>query len=246
MLDLRIFKRTMDIEEVLPDFLELTSANIRAGMPIDQALWFSVRPRFGVLAKEIETVAKETISGEQLEAALMKFTSKYSSTVLDRSINLLIEGMTAGGELGYLLNRIANNIQESRTIRKEMAANVTTYAIFITFASIVAAPALFALSGQLLLIVTNILGKLSTASGSGASVGMSISPQGVKITFADFQMFSILTLSITALFSAILVAIIRKGDVRSGLSYIPTYIAISMIVYWIANKILSSALSGFF
>lgn len=246
MIDLRIFKRTMDIEEVLPDFLELTSANIRAGMPIDQALWFAVRPRFGVLAKEIETVAKETMSGEDLEVALMKFTAKYDSTVLDRSINLLIEGMTAGGELGYLLNRIANNIQESRMIKKEMSANVLTYVIFITFASIVAAPVLFALSGQLLLIVGGIIKKMALVSGSGATTGVSISPQGASISFAEFQQFSIVLLAITAFFSSLIVAIIKKGDIKPGLSYIPRYLAVSMIIYWIADKILGKALGGFF
>src|SRR3989344_967273 len=57
VIDLKIFRRKLDIEEVLPDFLQLTSSNIKSGMTIDRALWYSVRPRFGVLAKEIETVA---------------------------------------------------------------------------------------------------------------------------------------------------------------------------------------------
>ena len=42
---------------VLADFLGLTSSNISAGMPIDRALWFAVRPKFGILAREIEEVA---------------------------------------------------------------------------------------------------------------------------------------------------------------------------------------------
>lgn len=246
MLDLRIFKRTMDIEEVLPDFLELTSANIRAGMPIDQALWFAVRPRFGVLAKEIETVAKETMSGEDLEVALLRFTNKYESGVLDRSVNLLIEGMTAGGELGYLLNRIANNIQESRTIKKEMSANVTTYVIFITFASIVAAPVLFALSGQLLVIVSGIIAKMSLASSGGSTTGIAVSAAGSGVSFADFKMFSIGLLCITALFSSLIVAIIKKGDIKPGLSYIPRFIVVSMVVYWLASKVLASTLGSMF
>ncbi len=246
MIDFKIFRRTQDIEDVLPDFLELTSANIRAGMPIDQALWFSVRPRFGVLAKEIETVAKETLSGEDLEVALMKFTAKYNSGVLDRSINLLIEGMRAGGELGYLLNRISNNIQESRTIKKEMSANVTTYVIFISFAAIVAAPVLFALSGQLLVIVSGLIKRMASASGGGATTGVALNPGGVSISFADFQIFSIALLLITAFFSSLIIAIIRKGDIKPGLSYIPRFMIISMVVFWIATKIIGSALGGFF
>src|SRR3989338_8223462 len=44
-VDLRIYKRKLDVEEVLPDFLQLTASNINAGMTIDRALWYAVRPR---------------------------------------------------------------------------------------------------------------------------------------------------------------------------------------------------------
>ncbi|MBU0460948.1 MAG: type II secretion system F family protein, partial [Nanoarchaeota archaeon] len=107
VVDLRIYTRKVQIEEVLPDFLQLTSANVRAGMPIDKALWFAVRPRFGVLAKEMEEVAKRTFVGEELEVALKEFSTRYDSLVLKRSIYMLIEGLKAGGEVGEILNRIA-------------------------------------------------------------------------------------------------------------------------------------------
>ena len=77
--------------ELLTRLMKLTSANISAGMPIDQALWFAVRPKFGVLAKEIEEVAKSTIAGADLQTALIDFTKKYNSKILKRSINLIIE-----------------------------------------------------------------------------------------------------------------------------------------------------------
>ncbi|RME31243.1 hypothetical protein D6789_03365, partial [Candidatus Woesearchaeota archaeon] len=69
-LDLRMYRRTQQLEEVLPDFLQLASANISAGMPVDRALWLAVRPNFGVLAKEIEEVARATLAGEELEQSL--------------------------------------------------------------------------------------------------------------------------------------------------------------------------------
>ena len=75
-LDIRIYQRVRELEEVLPDFLQLASANISAGMPIDRALWFAVRPNFGVLAKEIEEIAKATLAGEELNESLTHFTEK--------------------------------------------------------------------------------------------------------------------------------------------------------------------------
>jgi len=72
VVDLKIFKRKIDIEDVLPDYLQLTASNIKAGMTIDRALWYAVRPRFGVLAKEIETVAKETMGGGRSKNCVAK------------------------------------------------------------------------------------------------------------------------------------------------------------------------------
>ena len=171
-VDLRIYKRTIDLEEVLPDFLQLAASNINAGMTIDKALWYAVRPRFGVLAKEIESIAKDTMGGADLKVALEKFASRYDSLILSRSISMLNEGIEAGGKIGELLNRIAIDIQEQKALLKDMYANLTTYVIFITFATIIAGPFLFAMSGVLIQVVLklgNVLGSTSTVSGSTAS-----------------------------------------------------------------------------
>jgi Flp pilus assembly protein TadB len=246
-LDLRIYRRRQQIEEVLPDFLQLTSSNISAGMPIDRALWFAVRPRFGILAKEIEEVAKKTVAGEDLSAALKAFSDKYDSPVLSRSINLLLEGLAAGGEMAELLNKIAVNIQELKIMKKEMAASVMTYVIFITFAAILAAPFLFALATQLLIIITKIMGSLGeNATGGGGGGMLSMSFNASAISIKDFKIFCMVMLSITAAMSAAIIATIRKGTIKEGFKNIPIYIAISLTLYLIANSMLGSMLGGFF
>jgi pilus assembly protein TadC len=244
-VDLKIFRRKVDIEEVLPDFLQLAASNINAGMTIDRALWYAVRPRFGVLAKEIEIVAKETMGGVDLKTALDRFASRYDSIVLKRSISMLNEGVEAGGKIGDLLNRIATNIQEQRAMLKEMSANVTTYVIFITFATVVAAPFLFALSQVLIEVVKNLGSALGSSSSVAGGVGLSISFSGTGVTESDFRIFAIVSLIITSLFSAMMISTIKKGNIKSGVRYIPIFIFISLTLYFIAQG-LSSKLLGFF
>ena len=235
--DIRIFKRRIGIEDVLADFLQLTSANIRAGMPIDRALWYAVRPQFGVLASEIEMVAKETMSGEDLEEALKRFSEKYDSLMLRRSINLLIEGIAAGGEIGDLLTKISIDIQESRTMKKELSANVTTYVIFISFATIVAAPLLFALSSHLLFIVSNLMLKLDVPSGiTTFSINFSGGP---GISIKDFRIFAITCLVITSYFSSVIIATIKKGEIKAGVKYIPMFIVSTIVLFLIFSLVIS-------
>ena len=241
-VDLKIYKRKKEIEEVLPDFLQLAAANISAGMTIDRALWFAVRPRFGVLAKEIEIVVKSTLIGENLNTALLRFSKKYDSVMLQRSINLLLEGLNAGGNVAPLLNKIAINIQETKILKKEMAANVMTYVIFISFAAVGAAPFLFALSTELIVIMQSIMGNIDLGDSGGAM--FSIDAEGLNL--AEFKIFIYLSMAVTSTFSAIIVSIIKKGNVKDGLQYIPTFIAISYFLYTVAFWMLSSAMGGMF
>jgi len=245
-LDLRIHQRKSMIEAVFPDFLQLASANIRAGMPLDRALWFAVRPQFGILAHEIEEVAKETLSGTDLEVALQNFADKYDSAMVGRAMTLLIEGMSSGGEVGELLSKIALNIQQSQILRKEMSADVVSYSMFIGIATILAAPFLFALSGQLLIILKGILSTVA-ASGGGASGGggAGFTFTEISLSAEDFNRFAYLALTITAAWSGIIVATIRKGDVKSGISSIPGFIAVTLILYWITSKGLGYLMGGF-
>ena len=241
-LDLRIFKRTKEIEEHLPDFLQLTSVNISAGLPVDRALWYSVRSKFGTLAREIEVIAKETVTGKDLDVALSEFASKYDSNALKETVNLINEGIRSGGELSELLNSISENIYETRLMKKEIAASVMTYAIFIGVGSVIAAPLLLALSTQLLHIVETITSDMAFDSGAGGFQTFSFSTDGISID--DFRYFSVIMVSMTAFFSAAIVNVIRKGNIKDGFKLIPFFILVGLGVYFFSSLLFEMLLGG--
>jgi pilus assembly protein TadC len=226
--DAQIYNRTKQIEEVLPDFLQLASANISAGMPIDRALWLAVRPRFGILAKEIEEIARSTISGDELTTGLLNFAKKYDSKLLKESMNLLVAGLESGGEIGELLDKIATNIVDTKIMKKEIGASVTTYVIFIGVASVLVAPFLFALSGQLLVIVQSIAGNLGGGSTNG-SLAISFSADSIKLS--DYRIFAMTLLAITTYFSASIIGVIKKGNAKEGLKNYPLFVIVALIGY---------------
>ncbi|MEK6875835.1 MAG: type II secretion system F family protein, partial [Nanoarchaeota archaeon] len=210
-----------------------------------RALWYAVRPRFGVLANEIETVAKETMRGEDLKTALKKFADKFDSLLLKRCISLLIEGIEAGGEIGTLLNKIAINIDENRIMRQEMEANVTTYAIFISFATIAAAPVLFALSGVLIKVIANLSTSLSGITTSSSAAGFGLTFSGTGIAYKDFKIFAIVSLIITSFFSSVIIATIKKGNAKLGFKYIPLFIVITITLFLITDNLMGKMLGVF-
>lgn len=242
--DYKLYSRTKEIEEVLPEFLQLTSANISAGMTIDRALWFAVRPKFGVLSKEIEEVAKNTIAGDDLEQALLNFANKYDSDSLKESMNLLIEGMRAGGEIGFLLNQISSNMQDMKLMKKEISSSVTTYAIFITAAAVVGAPLLLALSGQLLVVISSLVSGLEMSSGGSQFFSLDMS--GESISLGDFRVFAMVMLFFSSFFSSLIIGVIRKGNPKEGFKLVPVYLLISYALYFLADFAFGYLLSGLF
>ncbi len=89
-LDLRIFNRTKQMEEMLPDFLKFVSENLKGGMSFEKALWSAIKPEFGILATEVRLAAKKVMTGQDVDDSITEFTDKYDSPMLRRSFNLII------------------------------------------------------------------------------------------------------------------------------------------------------------
>ena len=245
-INLKLYYRTRQIEVFLPDYLGFTAANLRAGMSIDKALWLAIRPRFGPLAKEMEIVAKSTMSGEDLAKALTKFANKYESKMLRRSVSLLNEGLNAGGRISDLISKIAWNLDEVEIIQKEISANVANYVIFITFATVIAAPLLFALCSMLLYIITGLQTIIGPAATAASAQPMPVKFLQSGISMKDFNIYAELSLATTSLFSSMIISIIRKGNIKDGLKYVPIFIAASFALFIIGSKILQLMFSGMF
>ena len=128
---------------------------------------------------------------------------------------------------------------------KEMSANVTTYVIFITFATIAAAPFLFALSGVLIEVVQKLGSSLGATTNVASSVGIALSFSGTGVTQSDFRTFAVVSLLITSLFSAMMISTIKKGNIKSGVKYIPIFMIISLTLYFVAQGV-AGKLLGFF
>jgi len=227
--NITIYKRTKDIEKILPDYLQLVSSNLRGGLSFEKALWAAIRPEFGVIAKEITMVYKKVMTGNDLTEALREMTDKYESPLLKRSFDLIIGEVESGGEIAMIVDKVIENIRKTKALKEEMNASTLTYMIFIGAIVIIVAPALFALSYYLL----NIMSNFSSQLGNLNSANMPITFSADSIKSADFKIFSIFAILVSSFFSALIVSLIEKGDVKGGIKYIPAFMVSSVITYQI-------------
>jgi len=235
--ELIIFKRTREIEAVLPDFLGEVSINLRAGMSFDKALWESIEPEFGVLEKEIEIVAKKVMTGEDTEEALAEFAKKYNSTLLKESMDMLVVGLKSGGNIADLIEKIVKNVKDASFLKKELVASVTSYIIFITITAIIISPVLFALSFNLMQIIQN-LGEKITSTSSYDIIPISLGKKSIDPK--DFIIFSKISLVIISSISSMIVADLREGSIKAGLKYIVIFTPVAYFTYIIMLNLFTS------
>ena len=241
-LDLRIYLRTKKMEEQLPDFLQVLSANLKAGMTFERALWAAIKPRFNILGSEMAKASKKVMTGYEVGKALTELADRYDSLMLRRTVDLIISEAESGGNVAELIDRLVDNLKETKALKDEMSASAIAYVIFISVIVIVISPLLFALSFHLLVLILNFVSNLSVAAQRGVALPFVFSK--VNVNQEDFRIFSMVAILAISFFSSLIVAIVEKGDMKSGLKYIPIYIFGSMAFYFLFMKVLGTLFAG--
>jgi type II secretory pathway component PulF len=244
---MKVENRRDRLEAVLPDFLLLVSSNIKAGMTLDQAMWYAAKPEFGILSDEVKVVIKNAFSGESLDAALDELAVRFDSKVFERTILLVKQANATGGELTDVLERTAEDVRETIIMKKEISASLVMYEIFVIFAAVVGTPFLFAVGGKLIEVFEKISVHLPSTGSSASMFGpfSGTSFGGPIISSSDFFYFSIPMIFITCLISSFIISSIRTGTKTQGLKYFPLMLVLAFIVYALAASALSSVFMTF-
>ncbi|MEM4554565.1 MAG: type II secretion system F family protein [Candidatus Anstonellaceae archaeon] len=242
---LRAESRKKQVESVLPEFLSLAASNVRAGMTVDQALWYAAKPEFGILSEEVSIVAKKTFGGVPFNQSIDYLADRFRSKSIKRAVALIKQGIASGGEMAQILERTADDARQMQVIQKEITASLLMYIIFIVFAGAIGAPFLYAISGKLISILESVFATIpSTSSAMTYSSFIAIAPS--TISASDFFVFAILSCTITAVFSSLIIGVIATGNKKDGIAYIPFLLFASLAIFYIASGALESVLSNLY
>jgi len=237
--------RIRRIEEVFPDFLQLMSSNLRAGITIDKAMLLSARPEFSPLDAEIQKTGKDIVTGKDIEVALIDMSKRINSEKIHKTILLIISGIKAGGNLAVLLEETAVNMRERNFVEKRAASNVLMYAIFIFVAVAIGAPALFSLSTILVGVLTKLLSGLPTISAS-TTINMPFTLSKINISVAFIEYFSIVFIIAIDILASLILGLVMKGEEKEGLKYTIPLIIASIAVFFVMKILLGNFMAGMF
>ncbi|MFA4982978.1 MAG: type II secretion system F family protein [Candidatus Micrarchaeia archaeon] len=239
--------RRRKVEDVLPDFLSLSASNVRAGMTIDQAMWYAAKPEFGILSVEVSIVAKKTFGGVPFNQSIDYLSERFNSKSIRRAVALIKQGMASGGQLADILEQTAEDSRNMEVLKKDISASLLMYVIFIVFAGAVGTPFLFAISGKLVAILEGVFATLPTQSSNVAAVGSYATfamPSKPAVSSSDFFLFTIFSCAMTAIFSSLIIGVISRGSKREGVPYIPFLLVASLVILYLMGFVLERMLSG--
>ncbi len=233
------------VEQILPDALQIISANMRSGLTPDKAILTSARPEFGPLEKELRTAGKETLSGKSFEDALKNISVKIKSKILDKTISLIVEGLSKGGSITSLLDSVAEDIRQAKILRSEIKSYVMMYTIFIFFAVGLGAPLLYSVAVYLVQTITAVggtfdLGSLASEAPSSAVPFLKFKTSDITPNF--LRLYSYISISVTAFFGSMLIGLVQDGSEKSGLKFFPVILTIGIVIFTLSQI----ALKGLF
>ena len=176
-----------------------------------------------------------------METVLEEFSNKYDSMIIKRTFYLIVEGIKEGSKIVKIIDSLERNLRESKELKAEINSINTSYQIFLNAIGAIIAPLLAAISLTLVVVLKSIASKIEDTAS--ASVGMDLSTIIENDTLeSGFIMYSICSLIILSVFSSMIVSIIKYGNIRDGIKYIPFQTIAAIVSYMFIKE----AFVGFF
>ena len=243
MLVILIDTKARKVEQSLPNALQLTAANLHAGMTLDKALLLSSRPEFGSLKDELDLVGKKISLGENFSSALQNTAARIRSKKLARAVELINIGLSSGGELAKLLESTAANLREQFLVDKKIKASISMYIIFIFAAAGIISPILFGLSTFLVDIIKTTFAQVEIPT-SVATLPIAFSALPLSSEF--LQNFIVVFVITNSFMASSLLGLIEKGKAREGFRYFIPMVLLGVPLFYLSHYLIKQLLGGLF
>lgn len=221
-------KRDSAIEEAIPDVFEELATSLRAGATIEQALVDLTKIQKGPLIDELKIALKDMEGGLSFEESIQNLITRVDIQLLKRTLNIVIDGRKAGGELADILDAVSSDARDVSRLQRERVSKTLMYVIFIFAAGAVIAPTIFGFVSQ----ISNLV----------ISLGATTNPLMLELFGVSVSILW-LYLVIESLISGIMIAVVRGDKIWRGvLLYSFSMMAVSTIVFEVVRFFAASML----
>jgi len=213
-------------EEMFLEFARNLVESVNTGAPISRSI-LNVKDRpYGVLGPHIRKLANQIQLGIPLNKALLTFSKDVNNKTISRALTLIGQAERAGGDIGVILESVAEAVSMSEKLKKERKAAISTlvvqgYIIFIVFIIIV------------LVMQFRILPMIAGIADVGGAIGLG--EGGQAIDQSEISNAFLYLLLIQGFFSGLTIGKLAENNVKAGLKHSFALMFLSFIVSAGAN-----------
>lgn len=192
---------------------------VRSGTPIAKGI-INLRNRdYGPLSLHVKKLANQVFIGITLADALLIFAKDVNNPAVSRAVGLISEAEKAGGQIGTVLESVANSVGQIEKLKKERKAAVSNlitqgYMIFFVFIII-----MLVLQYNILPLVSNL----------GTTNGLNITPTQ-HINANEFSMPLFVMLLVQSFFAGLVIGKISEGTIKSGIKHSFILLALTLLI----------------
>ena len=198
-------------EEMFLEFARNLVESVKTGTPISKSIINAKNKSYGVLSEHVKKLSNQISLGIPLTPALQVFSKDVNNKTISRALTLIGQAERAGGDIGEILESVAEAVTMSDKLKKERKAAISTltvqgYIIFFVFMVII------------LLMQFKILPMISGIADMGGVAGVGLTG-GETINQDEISSSFLYLLLIQGFFSGLIIGKLAEGNIKSGIKH---------------------------
>lgn len=212
------------IDSEFPNLLRDIALSRKAGMTVQAAVDLAAMGEYGKLTAGLRWMNTLSAFGVPFPEVL-RFTQQHPTPLIKRAISIIIEADRIGGEIGDILETVANDVQATLELEEKRRSEAMPYVGLGYLAFFVFLAIILALYTQFLPMMVHA----ARAVGEGEFAGATIA-----VTEVDIERYRTLffhALLIQGFCTGIVTGKISTGRAVSGLRHSVVFIVVSYVAY---------------
>ncbi|MFW6233096.1 MAG: type II secretion system F family protein [Nanoarchaeota archaeon] len=216
-------------EEMFLEFTRNLVESVNSGNPLNQSIVNMGKKQFGVLTPNIKKLSNQIVSGVPLTFALKVFARDVNNPVVSKALTLIGQAEKAGGNIGEILESVADAVSTSNRLKKERKAMISSliveaYIIFLVFIGII------------LIVQFKIIPMLSGVEvAQDVTTSLSTSQSGSDISSESLSSTFLALLLVQGFFSGLATGKLAERSLKAGLKHSFVLMVMAFLSFAVAN-----------
>lgn len=202
-------------EDMFLEFTRNLVESVKTGTPISKSI-VNVRDKnYGHLSPHVSKLANQITLGIPLGTALQVFSRDAKNKTISRALTLIGQAEKAGGDIGEILESVAEAVNVSDRLKKERRAAISTlvvqgYIIFFVFIIII-----LVMQFNILPLVSGIAVVGEATGGSFGNIGTG----GEQVTQTELANSFLALMLVQGFFTGLTIGKLSEGSSKAGIKH---------------------------